>query len=269
MYKELINSATKTQPFLIEHLNVKYIPHFHGELELVYVLEGQLQLTLGSAVYTMEQEDICIIPPNCIHNLFTHTHSKTVVAKIYSTGDFDHIRLAESILSPGFPVYEELKESLLSMMEENNRKQSGYELSVNMHASNILLLILRKLDHYKMDSHIKTVMIHEGNFLKQVDAILEQHIAECIYLEAIAKEFNYTKSYFCRYFRKITGMTFWQYYTLYRLELAVEYIKTGTKSNMTEIAFHANFKNVRAFNKAFQSYYHCTPSEYKKMMRQK
>ena len=267
MYKELINSATKTHPFLIEHLNVKYIPHFHGELELVYVLEGQMQLTLGSTAYMMEQGDICIILPNCIHNLFTHTYSKTFVTKICSPEEFDHIRLAENIFSPGCPVYENLKESLLCMIEENNRKQPGYELSVNMHAANLLLLILRKLDHYKLDSHIKTAMIHEGNFLKQVDAILEQHVAEGICLEAIAREFNYTKSYFCRYFKKIAGITFWQYYTLYRLELAVEYIKTGTKSNMTEIALHANFKNVRSFNNAFQTYYHCTPSEYKKMMR--
>ena len=155
------------------------------------------------------------------------------------------------------------------MMEENNRKEPGYALSVNMHASNILLLILRKLDHYKLDSHVKTLMIHESDFLKQVDAFLEQHLAEGISLEGIAAAFNYTKSYFCRYFKKITGTTFWQYYTLYRLELAVEYIKTGTKKNMTQIALQANFKNVRAFNKAFQSYYHCTPSEYKKMMRQK
>ena len=29
MYNELINSATKEYPFLIKHINVKYIPHFH------------------------------------------------------------------------------------------------------------------------------------------------------------------------------------------------------------------------------------------------
>lgn len=269
MYKELINYATKTHPFLIEHVNVKYIPHFHEELEVVYVLEGELLVTLGNTAYTAKKGDICIILPNCIHNLFTYTNSKTFVTKIYPTTEINNIKLEKSIFSTDSPIYEELKSYLMTMIDENNAKTLGYELSVNISVSNILLLIMRKIDHYNMDHHVKSMMIHEGDFLKQVDLFLGQHHTESICLESIAQEFNYTKSYFCRYFKKITGMTFWQYYTLYRLELAVEYIKTNTKSNMTQIALLSNFKNVRAFNNAFQSFYHCTPSEYRKIITNK
>lgn len=266
MFKELINTATRTQPFLIEHIDVKYIPHFHEELELVYVLDGELQVTLGSITYTAKKGDICIILPNCIHNLFTNNSSKTFVTKIYPIAEINTIRLATSIYAADSPIYEELLSHLSTMIAESRSRALGYELSLNICASNIQLMIIRKIDHYNIDSHIKNMMIHEGDFLKQVDTFLKQHHTESIYLESIAQNFNYTKSYFCRYFKKITGMTFGQYYTWYRLELAVQAIKTNKKSNITQIALLSNFKNVRAFNNAFQKFYHCTPSEYRKMI---
>lgn len=269
MYKELINHATQTQPFVIEHIDVKYIPHFHAELELVYVLDGELLVTLGNSVHTIHKGEICIILPNCIHNLFTHTHSKTFVTKIYPPPNFNNMQLNTNIFSAVSPHYEELKSYLLNMIQESNAKSLGFELALNSNASNILLLLMRKIEHCKIDTHAKAIMIHEGDFLKQVDLFLEQHRAENIQLESIAQEFNYTKSYFCRYFKRITGITFWQYYTLYRLELAVEYIKTEAKCNMTDVALFSNFRNVRAFNNAFQNFYHCTPSEYKKMIANK
>lgn len=266
MYKELINNATINYPFLIKHLNVKYIPHFHEEIELVYVIDGDLQFTLGNNVYTIKKGDICIILPNLIHNLFTHNFSKTFVTKIYPTADLNNIRLEKNIISANEPFYDEIKGFLLNMMEENDLKEYGYELAVNNNATNILLTVMRKFKHYKIDSHIKNIMFNEGDFLKQVDLFLKEHQSENLTLERIAEKFNYTKSYFCRYFKKITGMTFWQYYTLYRLEIAIEHIKTNSKVNLTQVALLSNFKNVRSFNNAFQSFYHCTPSEYRKMI---
>lgn len=266
LFKELINTATQTHPFLIEHLDVRYIPHFHEELELVYVLDGELLVTLGSTTYTAQKGDVCIILPNCIHNLFTNIHSKTFVTKIYPIAEINNIKLATNIYSADTPICEELKSYLSAMITENHSKESGYELSVNICASNIQLMIIRKIDHYHIDRHVKNMMIHEGDFLKQVDKFLKQHHTESISLESIAQSFHYTKSYFCRYFKKITGTTFWNYYTWYRLELAVEFMKTNRKSNMTQIALLSNFENVRAFNNAFQKFYRCTPSEYRKMI---
>lgn len=46
MYHEVINHATRQYPFLIEHIDVKYIPHFHEEIEIVYVIDGNLHVSI-------------------------------------------------------------------------------------------------------------------------------------------------------------------------------------------------------------------------------
>lgn len=41
--------------------NLHYIPHVHGGLECVYVLDGELCATIDEKNYTLKKGDICLI----------------------------------------------------------------------------------------------------------------------------------------------------------------------------------------------------------------
>ena len=97
-----------------------------------------------------------------------------------------------------------------------------------------------------------------------INAYLEENYKKNISLEDVSNHLGLTKSYFCRYFKNITGTSFWNYYTLFRLEKAIELIKNVENENLISIALECGFNNVRSFNKAFKEYYLKTPSEYKK-----
>ena len=43
--------------------NLHYIPHVHGGLECVYVLDGELCATIDEKNYTLKKGDICLIFP--------------------------------------------------------------------------------------------------------------------------------------------------------------------------------------------------------------
>ncbi len=267
MFNELFNNATKEYPFLIEHLNVKYIPHFHKETEIVYVLDGELIFTLGNSTYKIKSGDICIIPPLLIHNLYTEEYSKTFVMKLYSAADLSNIHLQNHIMHPIDSGYNKLYNYIDNIINENKNKEEHYKLAVNINAENILLFILRDTKYHKMDSKIKYKHISENKFLDSINAYLELNYQNDFSLYDIAKNFNYTKSYFCRYFKSVTGSTFWEYFTMFRLEKSIEYIKTSPKENFTVIAFKSGFKNVRSYNTAFKNFFQCTPSEYRKMLK--
>ena len=268
MYNELINSATKEYPFLIKHINVKYIPHFHQETEIVYVLDGELTFTLGMYSYIIKKGDICIIPSRLIHNLYTESYSETYVMKLYSIVDFSNIHLENHILTKKDSGYEKLYNYIYDIINENEKKEEYYKLAVNIHAENIFLFILRETKYHKNDSKIKMKHITENEFLSSINSFLESHYNEDFSLFDIAKHSNYTKSYFCRHFKRITGITFWEYFTMFRLEKSLQYIKASPKENITVIADRSGFKNVRSFNNAFKNFYRYTPSEYRKMMNQ-
>lgn len=55
--------------------NLHYIPHVHGGLECVYVLDGELCATIDEKNYTLKKGDICLIFPQVRHSYRTPKHS--------------------------------------------------------------------------------------------------------------------------------------------------------------------------------------------------
>lgn len=269
MYRELINRASQAYPFLIRHTDVRYIPHFHPETELVYVIDGELTFTLGMQSHTVSAGDICIITPDAIHNLFTQTHSTSYVMKLYPVADLSDIEFQHAILHPGEPGHEKLLHHILKIMHENDTRENAYQLAVNISAESIFLLLLREFPHKTLDSRKKSRHISESTFLGHINDYLEQHYMEDFGLEDVSEHLNYEKSYFCRYFKRVTGITFWEYYTLFRLEKSVQRMSQSPRETISLVANASGFKNVRSYNEAFRKTYHCTPMEYKKGLLQK
>lgn len=264
MFHEIINSATKKYPFLIEHTNVKYIPHFHEETEIVYVLDGNLNITIENESFVLKKGEIYIITPRLIHNLYSYENNKTFVMKLFPIVDIGNIRLDNAVLSPGDENYETFKECISDMIAENKAKQKGYVLSANIIAEKIFLIIIRNMKYRQLEDSAQIKLASRSDFLDSVTSYLEKHYADDLILEDVATSLNYTKSYFCHYFKRITGVTFWKYYTIFRLEKCVELMKKHPKKKYAEISEMSGFKNVRSFNQAFKEYHHCTPKEYMK-----
>ena len=264
MYREAINHATKKYPFLIEHTNVKYIPHFHDEPELLYVIEGSLSVTIESNNFTLKKGDICIFTPGLIHNLYSYDHNRTFVMKMFPVVDLGNIQLCNNTITPDNEVYEELLENVNSIMAENKEKKKGFELCVNICAEKIFLTIIRDMKYITLENNAQIKLENKSDFLNSVTEFLETHYAENFSLEEAASHLNYTKSYFCHYFKNITGVTFWKYYTIFRLDKALTMIKENPRKKYTQIAQDSGFKNIRSFNQSFKEYHHCTPKEYMK-----
>ena len=264
MYYEAINCATKTYPFLIEHENVKYIPHFHEETEIVYVIDGSVCATIESSSFVLNKGDICIFTPELIHNLYSYMPSKTFVMKLFPAINLKNLRLYNNVVTPTDESYGLLLQNINCIMAEDKEKAIGYELSVNICAEKILLTIIRNMKYIILEESEQVKFENKGDFLNSVTSFLEQHYAEEFILEDAAKHLNYTKSYFCHHFKRITGVTFWKYYTIFRLEKSIQMMKKYPDKLYTEIAGASGFRNIRSFNQAFKEYHNCTPREYMK-----
>ena len=263
MFYEHVNSASADYPFLVHHNNIKYIPHFHNETEIVLVEDGELELTLDHNVTTLKKGEIAIIPCKVIHNLYTKKNSKTFVIKLFPIVNLEEVRLKSYILSEKDTLYTELLQLIQNIINENTAKEKEYAIAVNIYAQQIFLFVLRKLKQ-PLNTRNKTRITKESNFLKEINLYLEENYKNSISLEEISKQSGLTKSYFCRYFKTVTGTSFWNYYTLFRLEKAIELINKDNGKNLISVAMESGFNNVRSFNKSFKEYYLKTPSEYKK-----
>ncbi len=82
----------------------------------------------------------------------------------------------------------------------------------------------------------------------------------------VAKEFGYSKWYFCDRFKSFTGRTFVEYVRHYRIALAAAEVLSGEK--ISDIALSYGYDSIGGFNKAFLKEYGCSPTEYFKQVKE-
>ena len=103
------------------------------------------------------------------------------------------------------------------------------------------------------------------------DAILyiEEHYNENITLDDLAASIHLSKSECCRCFKRTLQLTPFEYLLRYRIFRAANMLKMNGPHtcSMSSLAFSVGFNNASYFNKVFKQYLHCTPSEYKRKIK--
>ncbi|WP_231891431.1 AraC family transcriptional regulator [Paenibacillus swuensis] len=96
----------------------------------------------------------------------------------------------------------------------------------------------------------------------RVAARIDQQYGEPLSLEELAAEAGLSKHYFCKAFRKLTGLTPMQYLRNKRIEQAA-YLLSSTDISIAEIAVQTGFDNTSYFGKVFRSLVGRTPTDYR------
>ena len=111
-----------------------------------------------------------------------------------------------------------------------------------------------------------TVNYHSFEYyarLRRLKKHVEQNYAEGISLEEAAQIVATETTYFSTFFREKVGITFTQWLRQFRVEKAIEIIKTRKESIIT-IAFEVGFEDLRTFERAFKKHTNLTAGEFKR-----
>lgn len=98
--------------------------------------------------------------------------------------------------------------------------------------------------------------------LKKVYEFIENNYQRAISLEEISNMTNLSKAAFCRYFKKMTQLTFTEFLNQYRVEQAKALLKSDKK--VTETCYECGFESLSYFNKIFKKVVGQKPIQYKK-----
>ena len=242
--------------------NLSFIAHYHKEIEIVYVESGSITVFSGSGEREVTEGNFCILMPYEIHGFKTITPNKLCLAKInpetyMEKSDYEKIHLSSPIITPEMEIYSELKHSFEAMLDEYIKKEPGYEYAIKMHQSSILLSIYRKM-HLCNEDASKDISL-----LNEINSYLEENYDKKIELEELSKACHFSKYYFAHKIKDVTGMSFVNYVTAFRLEKAIMRLKE-TDISITDIALKCGFGSLRSFNRCFLSAYKTTPLKYRK-----
>ncbi|MBR2435202.1 MAG: helix-turn-helix transcriptional regulator [Lentisphaeria bacterium] len=99
----------------------------------------------------------------------------------------------------------------------------------------------------------------------QIRLIIQKNLAEDYTLAMLSEYLHLSASRTSHLIRELTGCTFQQLLTRYRMEYAA-YLLKHSESDMTEVATRCGYHYVTHFHAVFKKYYGMTPLEYKRSL---
>jgi len=95
---------------------------------------------------------------------------------------------------------------------------------------------------------------------------VQSHAEEPIKLEQVVQHVNVSRFYFCKLFKKATGMTLTEYVSRVRVEKA-KALLVDPSLRISEVVYAAGFGSIPQFNSVFKHHVGMPPTEYRAALR--
>ena len=246
-------------------------PHWHASVELLYCIEGTLKIRKDNREFLLKQGDVMLLNSNVVHSTNSPRANHILVIQIpyrfmqrvtenayNTTYIFDLNSVEQPVSSEISVIFKTLAAEIsqVGLEARLGKKIKLYQLSLE--------LIKYHQQRIDTNARLKTIEIQE-KMLVIVDYI-KKHFQEEMPLEHIAEKFNYSATYFSRFFKKNMGTTFSDYLTMIRIEHA-QHLLTHSQWTILDISLASGFNHVRTFFAAFQKYHQMSPSDFRKKTR--
>ena len=239
---------------------------WHEQMELLYVLEGELICECDFHEYRCSAGDVVMINPCEPHAVYytgtaARYHCIMIDTRLCGSRDDAAMRtFIDPITDRRVRFRHLLREKaaaaaiLTDLMREHAGEAVGYELAVKGH----LLRLIAHLYRYEVERDSPPKRNAQEGIAPALRYIAD-HYAERISLGALAAACCMNESYFCRKFRAGTGRTAVSYLNEYRLTKAKALILT-TDYSISEISAATGFDDSSYFTRKFKEYYHISPT---------
>lgn len=257
--------------------------HWHKEVELTIVLEGSVRVQTKNGIDVLYAGDGMFINANVLHHkvpacegkvcALNHVFDPRIVA-----GDFNSVYeqqyvkpLIECSSFDRFVFrkedagYQYLLEQIRSIYELTVREEYGYDMKARNAFSDIWLALCNEageLLKQKSSSGLKEERV------KSMMLFIHAKYMEKITLDQIAQAANISKRECLRCFQEVLNMTPFNYLMEYRVRKAAEFLR-NTSQSVAECGYACGFSGTSYFTKIFREIKGCTPSEYRKLHREK
>lgn len=247
--------------------------HFHPEYELVFIHGANGTRHVGKHVSRYEGSDLVFIGSNIPHLNFDYG-IKTPYEKIV-------VHIKPEFLKEAFSSTPELH-SVQLLFEQSkhgvafgkNAKMLVGDRLKKLHTLGYFEQFLEILSILQLLSEsIEKELLHnhpvenphtqkEQGRLRTIYQFLDNHYQRKIKISEVAAMSNLTNAAFCRYFKRMTRLTFTEFVNHYRIDKAKNLLRQD--NNITETCFQCGFESISYFNKIFKKVTGVNPLAFKK-----
>ncbi len=247
--------------------------HFHPELELVYLEGADGNRHVGEHFSGFRGSDLVFIGSYIPHLNFDYgikvPYEKYVVhikpgfleQAMEHTPELRGIKRLFESSAYGVAFDKEIQSRVAPMIKSLHRLDRFSQFIG-------VLQILRELS----DPHHQT-FLHDSPYenmytkrdtdrLRKVYGFVGQHYHRRISIDEVSSLCNLTREAFCRYFKRMTRLTFTSFVNHYRIDVAKKLLLLDR--NVSEACFESGFESLSYFNRTFKKITGKNPSSFRK-----
>lgn len=248
--------------------------HWHDEYEVIWVTEGELEVSIDGQYLTVKCGEFVIINPHQLHSIrnktksFSHHFAAVWGMNLIANDSNDLIE--EKYLNPflhmqskfiNFPFdmqsVGECGIALAEIVKHFKSQRIGWELQVKI---NVLRLWASLIEESLFESVTKSKKQTQLSMTKAMITYIRLNYSNELGLDEIAESVNVCREYACRVFKKSTGLTIFQYINQTRIRRAY-FLLVNTDRKINDIAYSVGFQNMSYFSKVFKQVEGITPKE--------
>lgn len=236
----------------------EFVPMFHAHMEIVYVLSGEIRMTVDGKNYFLKAGQLGTVFPYQAHS-FEDAPTAEVIIILFSpetAEGFGKGLFSVKPLSPQVEAGKEMGRLVERMAELSKPKNAIEEKTVRLYLGTLLGEILMTTGWQKQENG-------EWNTMKQILVYCAEAFREDITVRQTAKACFVSESYVTKIFTRKLQVPFRTYINHLRVAEA-EHLLLDTDMKIINVMHSCGFKNQSSFNRVFLAETGETPMEFRK-----
>lgn len=250
--------------------------HWHEEIEIIYIENGQMKIKIPSRSFFLEKGDCIVINSNILHYGATVTECKLrslVFSSALVTGNEDSV-FAKKYMLPllsyhsfsGYYIKAGSNENVTHWFNRAFKALAqdhyGFEFIVREKLSRICFFLYGE---FNPQTDTQNIPLSQNNIrVRKMLAYIHENFADDISLSEISDIAGISERECLRCFQKTIQLSPIQYLLKYRIVQGSEMLLKNPTDSISEIAALCGFDSPSNFTKMFKRFYNCTPREYRK-----
>ena len=251
-----------------------FAQHWHSQMDIYICLQGQMKICIEGITYCLNPDDTIFVSSYEAHEIFCDVPDTRVVLIAFGyeflgnayndilnlSVDIPFFNLKDSGISPEILQPLVLIRNVLCKPEKD-AVLKDWKLRSSIYA------IVAYIYQHRQNNPISAERLLRAKQLEKMYGTLQdifQHFREPITLEQAAALAGYDRSYFCKQFRKATGVTFHRYLNYCRIAEACRLLSDGNLP-LSMVAEQSGFASSKNLSRLFREVLDMTPNQYRKL----
>ncbi len=251
--------------------------HWHSELELIVIKKGRGIVSVDFQRQNVSAGDIVLIRPGRLHSIEQEPgrsmEYENIILKpdllISGQNDLCAARFitplmtgrlpVDTFITPALSYYGEASEYIRQIDLLCGTTPEGYQLAVKGYLFQFIFLLITHRLKEAAEPAIESKTLEK---LKTILKYIEEHYADHITIDDMARVTYYSKSHFMKFFKARMGSGFIEYLNDYRLTMAERLLRTSDLT-VLEVAQQSGFDNLSYFTRIFKRKYGNSPGKHR------